>query len=226
MSENNDLPPSPSIEDDHWKQPMENSRQIIKAIFDTTNSTIIFLSPDYKIIFFNKKANDGTALLYGRGLAVGESILDFRFEGDDEINKSFKENFEKALANGCTVVSEKKMHYPSSAFWVCLEYTPVFEQDKIIGIAVCVKEINERKRFEQHIQKQNDKLKQIAWMQSHETRQPVATILGLINILDKASLTPENKEIIKLLEKTIEQLDNVIRNTVIQATAKDTDTLF
>ncbi len=54
-------------------------------------------------------------------------------------------------------------------------------------------------------------------MQSHQTRQPVATILGLINILDKSELGEKNLEIIRLLEQTTQRLDDVIRDTVIKA---------
>jgi len=45
----------------------------------------------------------------------------------------------------------------------------------------------------------------------------VATILGLINILDKKTLTDDNREIVALLEKTIVKLDEVIRETIVKA---------
>lgn len=66
-------------------------------------------------------------------------------------------------------------------------------------------------------ERQNELLRQISWTQSHETRQPVATIPGLINIFDKSSLTKENLEIMGLLEETVNKLDKIIRETVVQA---------
>ena len=65
--------------------------------------------------------------------------------------------------------------------------------------------------------RQSDLLQQISWMQSHKTRQPLATLLGLIHIIDKTTLSDDNLEIIEMLEKTAQKLDEVIRHTVIKA---------
>lgn len=62
------------------------------------------------------------------------------------------------------------------------------------------------------ISKQNEQLKEIAWIQSHEVRSHVATILGLADLLkpEKATDT-ENKEAIDGIKKASIELDNVIR---------------
>jgi len=70
-----------------------------------------------------------------------------------------------------------------------------------------VTDIDERKRHVLQIESQNEVLKRISWMQSHQTRQPVATILGLRYILDKTSLGKDNREIVELLELTVHKLD-------------------
>lgn len=74
--------------------------------------------------------------------------------------------------------------------------------------------IEERTR---DLARQSDLLQQISWMQSHKTRQPLATLLGLIHIIDKSSLSDDNLEIVEMLEKTAQKLDEVIRHTVIKA---------
>jgi len=78
--------------------------------------------------------------------------------------------------------------------------------------------IEERTR---DLARQSDLLQQISWMQSHKTRQPLATLLGLIHIIDKGSLSDGNLEIIQMLEKTAQKLDEVIRHTVIKANSVD-----
>jgi hypothetical protein len=78
--------------------------------------------------------------------------------------------------------------------------------------------IEERTR---DLARQSDLLQQISWMQSHKTRQPLATLLGLIHIIDKSSLSDGNLEIIEMLEKTAQKLDEVIRHTVIKANSID-----
>ncbi|MEO7992212.1 MAG: histidine kinase dimerization/phospho-acceptor domain-containing protein [Chryseolinea sp.] len=77
-------------------------------------------------------------------------------------------------------------------------------------------DISERKNREKQIKKQNEQLRKILWIQSHRTRQPVASILGLIHILDKKSLTEDNQKIFQMLQVEADKLDNVIRETVIR----------
>lgn len=200
---------------------LETSRQVLKALFDGTQSAIFIVSSDYKIIFFNKKAIDRSTLLCGQHIKIGDNILDFNLSPEkEELFDVLKNNFELALS-GSQVVSERELNYAEKKIWIQSEYTPIYDQQKVIAVVLRIKEINERKHYEQQIENQNEKLKQIAWIQSHETRQPVATILGLINVLDKKSLTDDNKIIIEMLEKTVEQLDEVIRNTVIRANSME-----
>lgn len=195
----------------------ERSRQIISAIFDSTQSFILLISLEYKIIFFNKKAMHSSKILYGRELKVGDSFMSYQRDGDEEAFKVFRDNFSKTIATGHIVVSEREMTYHNVTSWFRSEYTPVYDQGKIIGVALRVIDISERKNREKQIEKQNEQLGQISWLQSHHTRQPVASILGLIHILDKKSLTEDNQKIIGMLQVEIDKLDRVIRETVIRA---------
>ncbi len=198
----------------------EKSRLIIKAIFDSTRSSIFFVGPDFKIIFLNKKARDGCKIIYGNDVEIGDCILNCRTENDEASSHLFKESFAEALG-GNTVAYEQKLTFPNNNAWVRMEYDPVYDEGKIMGVVIRCANINERKQYELQIDRQRERLEQIAWMQSHETRQPVATILGLINIMDRKSLTKDNSEIITMLEKTVEKLDRVIRHTVVHANSLD-----
>ncbi|HEY8936968.1 MAG TPA: histidine kinase dimerization/phospho-acceptor domain-containing protein [Cyclobacteriaceae bacterium] len=205
-----------SVDEGNVGDELQTSRHVLKAVYESTQSSIYVISTDYKIIFFNKKAEDGNRLLFGTELRIGENILETLKPNGDDAYAAFKRNFELAL-NGTGTISERELQYPGFSTWVRAEYTPVYEDQKIVAVCFRIKEINDRKQFEGQIEKQNNRLKEIAWIQSHETRQPVATILGLINILDKTTLTEENKEIVSMLEKTIVKLDEVIRDTIIKA---------
>ncbi len=206
------------------REELQTSRQILKAIFDSTKSSIFLLAPNYRVIFFNKWARDGSKFLYGRDLFVGDSLLNYRREGDEEIFEAFKENFERAVTTKEPVVTEREMHYPQMSFWVRSEYTPVYDDDnKLIGVLLNVQNISDRKSYETASDQMQDQLKQIAWSQSHETRQPVATILGLINIFDKETLSEENKEILKRLKETTCKLEGIIQKNVLLANTQSQD---
>jgi PAS domain S-box-containing protein len=195
----------------------DRSHQIIKAICDSTQSFIVLISPDYRIMFFNKRAQYFSKLQYGKDLQVGDSFMDYKREGEEAVFQAFKDNFSEAVSCGCPVTSEREMRYHNLTIWIRSEYTPVYDEGGIIGVALRIVDISERKRKELQIAKQNEQLRQISWIQSHQTRQPIATILGLVHILDKTSLTEDNRKIIGMLENTVVQLDTVIRDTVIRA---------
>lgn len=194
----------------------ERSRQVIKAVFDSTQSFIILISPGYRIMFFNKRAQHFSKLLYGKDLQVGDSFMGYKRDGEEEVFRAFHQNFSRAM-EGHRVTSEREMCYHNLILWMRSEYTPVYDEGKIIGVALRVVDITERKQKELQIEKQNEQLRQISWIQSHKTRQPIATILGLVHILDRTTLTEDNRKIIAMLEQTVTQLDTVIRDTVIRA---------
>lgn len=200
-----------------FQEEAERARKIISAIFDSTQSFIVLISLDYRVMFFNKKALHSSKLLYGADLNVGDSVMNYRREGDEVVFTNFVENFNKAIETGNIIISEYEMKFHNISCWFRSEYTPVFDQGEIMGVALRIVDITERKKKEQQIDKQNEQLRKIAWIQSHQTRQPIATMLGLIYILDKVTLTEENLKIIRMLEAEVGKLDAVISDTVSRA---------
>jgi PAS domain S-box-containing protein len=80
-------------------------------------------------------------------------------------------------------------------------------------------EVNERKQAEEKILAQNEILREIAWHQSHTIRRPVATILGLINLINKEenATEAEKKQYLNYLLETTQELDSVI-HTIVEKT--------
>jgi hypothetical protein len=146
---------------------------------------------------------------------VGSNFLEYLHQVDQNISLTFKENFTRVILEGSPVISEREMQYHDIKGWIRIEYTPVYDNHELIGVSLRVADITERKGRESQIAHQNEKLTQIAWIQSHVTRQPIATALGLLHILDRVSLTNENKKIVAMLDETIQKLDEVIRDTVL-----------
>ena len=80
---------------------------------------------------------------------------------------------------------------------------------------VAIKDVTDKKKDRQEILAQNQRLREIAQISSHETRKPLASILGLVNIFDKENMSnPLNKEIVQYLEISANELDTVIHNNV------------
>ena len=75
-------------------------------------------------------------------------------------------------------------------------------------------DITVRKNHEQALNKQNRVLSEIAWSQAHEIRRPVASILGLINLMQMDNATISDQEMLTHLKSMAEELDVVIRKNV------------
>jgi PAS domain S-box-containing protein len=76
---------------------------------------------------------------------------------------------------------------------------------------IVANDITDRLSYIQAIEKQNEKLKEISWMQSHIIRAPLARILGLVSLLDDAQENEATqKKILQYLKTSANELDSVI----------------
>jgi len=64
----------------------------------------------------------------------------------------------------------------------------------------------------QELEKKNKASEEAAFIIAHELRAPVASVLGLINLISKTKLTKDARDIVKHMEDSGEKLDNVVRN--------------
>ena len=73
------------------------------------------------------------------------------------------------------------------------------------------------KMHEQKIESQNKQLKNFAFQTSHLARAPLANILGLAAVINANGCKNDtNEELLGLLEISAKQLDNVIKDIVLQ----------
>ena len=108
--------------------------------------------------------------------------------------------------------------------WLFIELHPVLdEHNTIVGVSMNIIDITKRKEIEQAIRLQNNQLKKIAWIQSHQMRKPVANILGLFELIDLNLLDEHTKEILEKLKESSEELDNYIKEIVQHTKPTDSD---
>ncbi|HCS21419.1 MAG TPA: histidine kinase [Bacteroidetes bacterium] len=88
------------------------------------------------------------------------------------------------------------------------------------GVLVLANDISEQLNHLQAIQEQNEKLKEIAWTQSHVVRAPVARILGLIDLIVNDEIPYEEKKVmLAYLLTSANDLDRVIEEVVNKSKA-------
>jgi len=194
----------------------------LRAILNSTSENNLLLGRDYRVLSFNKTLAHTVKHLYGRQLLAGQ---DFRSYIPNPIRKDFERNISQALA-GQTVTVERELGLGGSRqAWYLFRYFPAVNQHgDVIGVTINSSNIDESKRAELLIQAQNEQLLKIAHLQSHQIRGPVATILGLLQLLNHNTLTPENAQLIHYLEVSALKLDETIHR-IVEATEKTADAL-
>ncbi len=184
----------------------------IFSIYNSSNEACSFIDKDFVIRYVNQTAKNITKQMFGKEAQIGDKSLYFTLP-------QYREEFEKyyyQVLEGKTIITEKTSENNNKKEYWKVSLVPVHDTENIlVGIAHNVQNITEQKNYELRIIKQNKILREIAWQQSHEVRSPVATILGLINLLktDNHSIEDINMYL-GYLEIATEKLDAIIHEIV------------
>ncbi len=165
----------------HEKLKARESQIRLKAFFESTENCYILLNSKSEIIYFNSASARFTRMVNNRDLHEGDNME--TFVSYAYIHR-FRENYHNAL-NGTRCTEEKLLLYHGiGKIWWQFSFAPVFNSDgSIAGVSFTSVNITSRKEHAEKIKQRNQSLTQIAFLQSHELRQPVSSILGLLNLI-------------------------------------------
>ena len=185
---------------------VKNSEIKLRSFFESSSSCHLLIGKNLEILDFNHSIELFIKEMFGIKLCPGMLITDFINEGNiDDFNKNYL-----LARSGKSIEHEKLLHYPNGmSIWWYFTYEPARDDDKkIIGISYNATNINERKEQELKIINQNISLKEIARINSHELRGPVASILGLLTLIKEDKC--DDNRYLDLLEKTVHALDEKV----------------
>lgn len=96
--------------------------------------------------------------------------------------------------------------------WLSGDFTPLFSDlDQYTGYMMVFTDISAIKTKEESLLRQNEVLREIAWIESHEVRRPLASILGLIELLPACTGDDEKQEVFEMILSSGGELDGMIR---------------
>ena len=84
------------------------------------------------------------------------------------------------------------------------------QAEEILGINDNLEAIVKERTFE--LEKKNKAAEESAFIIAHELRSPVASVLGLINLMSKCELNEEAKTIVAHMQDSADRLNSVVRN--------------
>jgi PAS domain S-box-containing protein len=135
------------------------------------------------------------------------------FEGDSM--KGITDAITNAIENGIAFDDEFQLRtYTGTLIWVRLIGEAEFIAGKCVRVYGSIQDITERHNYTEAIERQNEKLREIAWIQSHEVRAPLASIMGLAMLIKDGTVKKESESADKVLDdivKSAADLDAVIR---------------
>lgn len=184
-----------------------NDDQNLRAIIDNTNDAIWSIDRNHRILSSNTAFRETLKAKYG----IEEAVLKHDDFGEETFAE-WKAYYQRAFAGEAFKIvrtegnGERARHKEIS-------FNPIRNKQKeVIGISCFARDITEQYLHLQRIEKQNEQLRKIAWVQSHELRLPVANILGLSSLLDaKKCGDCSSEEVLKLMIHSTRQLDQIIR---------------
>ncbi|TDO22781.1 PAS domain-containing protein [Pedobacter duraquae] len=96
-------------------------------------------------------------------------------------------------------------------YWTQFNLTPIFNANGDIESYISVENIiTERKQKEEEILIKDARLKAVSWLNSHEIRRPVASILAITSLIDTEENTADLPKLIELLQSCTLELDHII----------------
>lgn len=185
----------------------------LEALINNTHDHIWSVDKEMRYVYMNDAYIRETTHLTGVEPKAGEhSYLHKGYS--DEMHKEWIAYYSRALlGEQYTIINESIDLQTKTPVYFEVSFNPIYtQQGDIIGVGCFARDITRRLKIEQELIDQNERLRNIASLSSHEIRRPVASMMGLISIMDKENFfNPENEQIIQHLFTVSAEIDDVIR---------------
>lgn len=111
---------------------------------------------------------------------------------------------------GETIAYDRHYRTGKSSLWVDYTLNPVYTDDSISGICITGRDITSARNYIQKIEDQNKVFREIAWIQSHIVRAPVARLLGLLQIIQQPTTDEDFDMAVRYMNESVTELDNIV----------------
>lgn len=178
--------------------------------------SLFFLSPSPMWVldsgtFRFLQVNEAAIKTYGYSNAdfLGMTIEDIKTEG--QMVDFFNTVQDIHTPESSTVKIDEHRRKNGELFYVEVTFNSIPFKGKpaILGIA---RDMTEQMNYIKAIEGQNKKLHEIAYIQSHVVRAPLARIIGLVNLIKMNADVNPGAEILAYLEESANEFDEVIKD--------------
>lgn len=199
---------------------LKKTQELMRAIQNSTSLAIIVIDRDFRIISLNKKAVRNFRFVQSAPVREGMPVIHYI---PPHIRTSFIENLHLVLSGKSTKDEYCVMNLQNKTRWYEIEFHPMKEDSgQINGVAFSVKDITRNKEYEIHLEQQNQRLTKIAFLQAHELRGPITSMLGLVDLITEEKATNINnghlnEEYIQHFKNLSGKVDKIIHDIVSES---------
>jgi len=180
----------------------------MKAIFNDPEEANILINMDGGIIEFNKAAYNFAEWYAQKELSLDATIFDYF---NTKFIKTLKALMGKTRKGRRQKFCRKFNNITGHHKTFDIEIRPVFSSDmSIMGCIMVIVDITARVELSKRIKQSEQRLSDIAFINAHEVRAPLASILGLLHLLDFENVDDNSKQIVNRLKKSASDLEKII----------------
>lgn len=200
---------------------LHDTEDRFKAIFNSTSDFNFFVDKNFNILTLNQAASLYTEKYSGVKLQQGVNL---KMAMHSSMHNDAELALDLALKGEIIDITKEYESTSGESIWFRAKFFPVYDEvDKTItGINVNMRDITKTVQAKMALEQQNIQLKEIARINSHEIRRPLANILGIIEMLGhyQDEFSSDIKDLMYLLHQSSTELDEVVRKIVVTASRK------
>jgi len=194
---------------------LKQSEEKHRALTENLTDEIMLLEETGKVVYQSPAV--GRASGYSPAEIKDRGIFDFIHPEDMQ---DTLELFERSRSlPGVPIQSQCRiLHKEGHYVWLKGNITNLLENESVKAFIVNYHNITERVQYLNDIEEQNKKLREIAWIQSHVVRAPLARMMGLVNMLREVDMNSEEfNRWVDYFNITADQLDAIVHDISVKA---------
>lgn len=201
-----------SIERAKTRIELKKHQALFKALIEKGTDMKTLITPEGKLLYGTPSIT--SVLGYTSEEMIGKHEHDFVHPDDIGTLFSFIEDIIKKPGESRAFVLRVK-HKNGKYHWCEKTITNLLDDSSVNALVCNFWDVTEKMEQIQEIEKQNLKLKEIAWIQSHEVRAPIARILGIVNLLKREMyVNAPTKILIDYLVQSTNELDEITKEII------------
>lgn len=195
---------------------LEKAVANLNSIFNSTAVSYLLVDEHVRIVSYNEYFGKGYPEQTGITLKEGVYYPDLMLPDKREVLLQAIATVQQTYR---TVEYEALYDNKNNARWFSVSISPVLSNNNIIGYCIAGTDITNRKQMEHerqqiiyNLERRNKDLEQFSHILSHNVRAPLATLMGLTNLLQSGIDSSEQATVSAGINESARNLDNMIKD--------------